>query len=93
MRSDRISRSLSVVSPAGIYYNAKKMRKRKIGSDKAQREWLQAVLVTDKGCLPPLSNTAWHQNIITALSDLSIPSFAATIPTEKKVLCKRQAMR
>ena len=43
---------------------------------------IQAIIVTDKGCLPPVLNEAWHCNIITALPlDHTTPSTKAPSPS------------
>ena len=63
------------VCPLGYYYRwARRRKKRKTGNSKAQFVLIQAVLVTDRGNLPPQSNQPWYEALITAMPpNISVP--------------------
>ena len=68
--SHRFARNNNVCpSPAGYYFRDRK--KRKTMGSTTQTQSIQVIMVTDKGQLPPISNTPWYSVIITEVP----PSF------------------
>ena len=75
-KSNRFPGNSNNVSPTGYYYRTRSGgTKRKADGTTETQTSIQAVLVTDVGQLPPLSNTPWWEAVIIPTDPSWLPVF------------------